>query len=588
MIPAVWRRRFLAPCARFPIWARDRPDRLVYSSNRDGKWETYALDLGTEMRWQVTDRPLGTAHGRIDALGERIWWFDDDNGSERGRWVVDTFHADGVPAVLEQVSAGYPTGIALGAGVAVLSMESDGGFELFSCAAGTAPRRLHRGDATLSVSGISTDDRLFCIEHAEHGDPRNPALRVCDVTGGVVAELWDGAGQGLWCGDWSPVAGDPRLIVYHERRGAVRPAIWDVSRGAVQDLAIEGEGEVEAAWYPDAGALLLNEEARGRSRLLRFAVGADDALPAGVPIASPRGTVRVARVRPNGAVWLEWESGSCPSEVRDADGPAVLGSGEERAPTGRDYRDIGVEGIHGFLVEPAAGGSHPAVFMVHGGPHLNWSDSFSPMVQAWADHGFTVVLVNYRGSSGYGKAWRDAIHGNPGFTELEDLARVRARLCDRGIVDPRRIVMWGGSWGGYLCLLAMGLQPELWSLGVAHSPIADYAAAYRAETDELRSFDRALFGGSPDELPEKYRERSPIAYVDRVRAPVMIVAGERDARCPIEQVEAYVSALVARGKTCDLIRTDAGHLAYTQRRLMEDVSMEIAFAARHLGTTAPL
>src|SRR5207245_66144 len=84
---------------------------------------------------------------------------------------------------------------------------------------------------------------------------------------------------------------------------------------------------------------------------------------------------------------------------------------------------------------------------------------------AWVDHGFAVVLVNYRGSSGYGKAWRDAIVGRPGLTELEDLARVHDRLTAQGIVDPARTILSGGSWGGYLTLLGLGVQPERWALG---------------------------------------------------------------------------------------------------------------------------
>ena len=208
-------------------------------------------------------------------------------------------------------------------------------------------------------------------------------------------------------------------------------------------------------------------------------------------------------------------------------------------------------------------------------------------MQAWVDHGFAAVLVNYRGSTGYGKAWRDAVMGNPGFTELEDLATVRAWACERGLADPGRIVLWGSSWGGYLCLLALGTQPELWSLGIAHAPVADLVAAYEEETEELRAFDRSLFGGTPDDLPDVYRERSPVTHVDRVRVPVLIVAGTSDSRCPLEQIERYTARLTERRPDCQLVRYDAGHVLLVGERVVHELETEIAFVARHLGTLSP-
>jgi len=104
-------------------------------------------------------------------------------------------------------------------------------------------------------------------------------------------------------------------------------------------------------------------------------------------------------------------------------------------------------------------------------------------------------------------------------------------------------VLSGGSWGGYLALLGLGTQPERWSLGVAAVPVADYVAAFEDEMEPLKAFDRSLFGGSPPDIPEVYRKRSPITYVEQVRVPVMILAGENDPRCPIRQIENYLSRL---------------------------------------------
>ena len=113
--------------------------------------------------------------------------------------------------------------------------------------------------------------------------------------------------------------------------------------------------------------------------------------------------------------------------------------------------------------------------------------------------------VNYRGSTGYGSAWRDANEDDVGHTELADVAAVREALVADGTLDPARTAVTGGSWGGYLALLAAGIQPDLWAAVIAIVPVADYVAEYEDEMEPLRAFDRALLGGSPEEVPEQVR-----------------------------------------------------------------------------------
>jgi dipeptidyl aminopeptidase/acylaminoacyl peptidase len=203
------------------------------------------------------------------------------------------------------------------------------------------------------------------------------------------------------------------------------------------------------------------------------------------------------------------------------------------------------------------------------------------------DHGFAVALVNYRGSTGYGREWRDALQGQPGLTELEDLAAVRAHLLGAGLADPSRLVLGGASWGGYLTLLGLGRQPDAWSLGVAAVPVADYVAAFEDEMEPLQALDRALFGGTPAEIPERYVERSPITYVDRVRAPLLILAGRNDPRCPIRQIENYLGRLRTLGHPHEFYEFQAGHSSLVVDEQIRQMEAQLEFAHRHLGTPAP-
>jgi dipeptidyl aminopeptidase/acylaminoacyl peptidase len=190
--------------------------------------------------------------------------------------------------------------------------------------------------------------------------------------------------------------------------------------------------------------------------------------------------------------------------------------------------------------------------------------------------------VNYRGSSGYGSAWRTALTGRPGLTELDDVAAVYDALVAEDFVDPSRALLTGGSWGGFLTLLGLGTQPERWAAGIAEVPVADYLAAYEDETELLRSFDRTLFGGSPAEVPDVFERSSPITYVDRLAAPVLLVAGANDPRCPIRQIENYLTELNRLGKPHEVYRFDAGHGSLVIEETIRQVETALSFALRHV------
>ena len=579
---APWRRRFRAARMSLPSWARDSPGHLLYASNATGKWELYTWDYAAGAHRQATNRPEGTLRGQLDRAGSSLWWFDDERGNEFGRWVIEPFRGGGSAPAAPDLAPAYSAGLAAGRGFAVAGSSSDGGSTIHVVRPGQPSRLVYRHEQSAWVDGLSEDEALICFGHSEHGDSRHPALRVMDQDGGPIADLWDGPGLGLWGAGWSRAPGDRRMLVLHERRDLRRPLIWTPESGETRDLELDLPGEIDASWYPDGSALLLDHDYRGHSELYRFDLGS------GVldRLNLPAGTIAGASVRPDGELWYALTRSSTPSEIRAGDRVLLRPPGEV-SPGGVPYTEHEVAGIHVFLAEPPGPRPHPTIFEIHGGPTAQDRDAFSPYVQAWVDHGFAVVLVNYRGSTGYGKAWRDALEGNPGLTELEDIGAVHDWVTRSGIADPQRTVLSGGSWGGYLTLLGLGTQAERWSLGIAAVPVADYVAAFEDEMEPLKAFDRSIFGGSPDEIPGAYRERSPLTYVERVRAPVMILAGENDPRCPIRQIENYVARLRELGTPHEVYRFDAGHGSLVVDETIRQIEAQLAFAARHLGTPTP-
>ena len=594
MSEATWKRRFRAPVVMFPTWARERPDRLLYLSNADGKFEVYAWDKSTGERRQVTDRAEGTGYrvsSRLDPRGEWIWWFDDEKGNELGRWVREPWNGGPRETIAPQLAPAYSGRIAIHSGgpgaadrfAVIARSRSDEGTSVYVVAERQAPRRIYAHEQSAFIDGLSRDGTLVGLFHSEHGDSRNRVLRIIDLQGKCVAELSHGAGHGLSpSGGWSPVTGDARYLAVHDREDLERPLIFDATAGTSHEIRLDLPGETFADWYPDARSLLIGHDHRGRTELYRY-----DLTSATLErLATEPGTISTARVRPDGDVWYMLDRSSEPAAVRSVGGGVVLAGSD--APVGVAYRDADVGGVHVFVAEPKGPGPHPTFFFIHGGPEAADRDSFSPTVQAWVDHGFAVVCLNYRGSSGYGKAWRDAIVGRPGLTELEDIAKVHDWAVATKLSDPKRSILGGGSWGGYLTLLGLGTQPERWALGIGIVPIGDYIPAYEDEMEPLKKYDAALFGGTPTEVPERYRVANPITYIDRVRVPMLLLVGQNDPRCPSRSVDVYRDHLRELGKPFEEYRYDAGHGSLVVDERIKQLALEIGFVAKHLGTTSPL
>ncbi|WP_394360058.1 prolyl oligopeptidase family serine peptidase [Amycolatopsis sp. SB7-3] len=585
-----WRARFHAPRISVPEWAIDAPDANVYVSNASGVWEVYSWDRSTGEHRRVTDRPNGTMHATPSPDGRWIWWFNDTDGDEFGSWVREPF-APGAAAerAVPDVHDGYPAGLEIGTRVIAVGVSTDDGSELFAHIDGeTTSFYKHEDDA--GIASLSRDESLLAISHSEHGDSRHPALRVLSTDGfTTIADKWDGEGKGLGALEYSPVAGDQRLLVLHERRGREELLIWDTAADTEQEIELDLPGEVVAGWYPDATALLVVHFHQGRSSLHRYDLATGELSS----LDTPPGRIGGAGVRPDGTVEYSWSSAAQPTAVRartaDGEDSVLLEPPGERAPESSPVTDAFVDGIggqiHALVSRPADApeGPLPTVFSLHGGPHSADEDRFSAYRAVWLDAGFAVVEVNYRGSTGYGSAWRDAIEGRPGLTELEDVAAVHDWAVQSGLSDPEKCVVNGASWGGYLSLLALGTQPARWAAGIAGVPVADYVAAYEDEMEQLRSFDRALFGGSPETVPAVYRECSPITYVEAVTAPVLVLAGDNDPRCPIRQVENYLDRLAKREIPFEFYRFDAGHGSLVIAETIKQTAIEVFFAQRAVG-----
>jgi dipeptidyl aminopeptidase/acylaminoacyl peptidase len=565
-----------------PEWAEDAPHRCVFSGNVTGTFELYTWDRSTGETRQATSRPAGTGDGHLSPDGEWLWWFDDTDGDEFGTWKKQPFFGGDAVDAVPGVHPGYSAGCEVGRELSVVGVSTDDGSTIYVVRP-SGPSELYVSKDDADVAALSRDDQLALIEHSEHGDSRHRALRVLRVDGTVVGDLWDGAGLGLHGVDFHPSR--PLVLALHEKNGRPEPLLWDLVTGDVDRVQVDVEGDLSAEWYVDGSALLVIAEAKGRATLHK--VGLDGTVEEHV--GAKDGTVLDATPRPDGSVEYSWSSAAVPKVIRSTTGEVVLEAPAPRAPGSVPVEDVFVDGpagpVHALVARPPGEGPVPTVFIIHGGPTAHDGDLFQADRAAYVDLGCAVVQVNYRGSTGYGAAWRDAIEGRPGLTELEDIAAVQDWAVSSGLAST--CVLTGGSWGGYLTLLGLGTQPSRWSSGVAAVPVADYVAAYEDEMEPLRAFDRSLFGGSPTDVPEVYERCSPLTYVADVAAPVLVLAGANDPRCPIRQIDNWLAAAEQLDKQVEVYRFDAGHGSLVVEERIRQMRAELEFVAAQVGIPGP-
>jgi dipeptidyl aminopeptidase/acylaminoacyl peptidase len=201
----------------------------------------------------------------------------------------------------------------------------------------------------------------------------------------------------------------------------------------------------------------------------------------------------------------------------------------------------------------------PAIVLVHGGPASQHRNTFNRFVQYIVNQGYLVVAPNVRGSTGYGKAFMEANRRDLGGGDLQDVLAAAEWVKRTPYADPKKLVIMGGSYGGYMTMMGLAKAPAEWAAGVALVPLVDWETLVSSTDPFLREYVGSLLG---DPVKDKalYRERSPINFIDQVKAPLLILAGGRDPRCPPSQAQQIADSIRKNGGTALLkIYENEGH-----------------------------
>jgi dipeptidyl aminopeptidase/acylaminoacyl peptidase len=204
-------------------------------------------------------------------------------------------------------------------------------------------------------------------------------------------------------------------------------------------------------------------------------------------------------------------------------------------------------------------GQNAAIVYVHGGPTSQTVNSFNRFIQHIVNQGYMVIAPNYRGSTGYGKEFQQANLFDMGGGDLQDVIGAADFVKATGYLDPKKVVLMGGSYGGYLTLMGVTKAPEVWAAGVPIVPFVNWFTEIANEDPVLQQSDLATMG-DPEKEKERYHDRSPIFFVDQIKAPLLLLAGGHDPRCPDSETKQVVEAIQKRGGKVDYkIYENEGH-----------------------------
>lgn len=240
--------------------------------------------------------------------------------------------------------------------------------------------------------------------------------------------------------------------------------------------------------------------------------------------------------------------------------------------------------IEGLLVKPLGyqeGKRYPLILQIHGGPYGRFSDTFNTRAQIWAANGYAVLMPNPRGSTGYGNQFTVANIGDWGGKDFKDIMAGVDSVIVRGVADPDKLVVMGGSYGGFMTFWTI-TQTDRFKAAIGHAGISDWYS-FHGQSD-IPGLMEYGFNGQPWTSTETYRKWSPMSYVDRVKTPILITHGERDMRVPIAQAEQYYRALKKRGvETVFLRYPREGHGIQEPNHLIDLFQRQLEWFDSHLG-----
>jgi dipeptidyl aminopeptidase/acylaminoacyl peptidase len=572
-------------------------DHVTFIANIDETFQAYLWQTLRGGYSQLTDQKDPVSQCLPNKQGTKVALLRDEGGNELYRLsLLDPFD----PAAGEQLLTPEPLGrVGIvdwlpGGEALVLAGNDERDNFLALCEPGSHTlRKLLTSDRWLLSADLSDDGRHLAVPVARNqDDPEDYDIAVFALDRPEeVTWLSTGSGHRNDNPRWAP--GGSRLAFTAEIEDATYMVVYSLlaAREAARAL-IPGDSPDLCYWDPGGAWLDFSAESQGTVRLFRARTG-DELIIGPAPFDVPGSVHGAAREgdrvalafsafdKPPTSVMLAGLAGDTLTVLNVADlGEAGLGLArgrEEWIKTKDGSR------IHCWVLGETDSEERPGLVYVHGGPTWAVQDAWRRDIQSLFLAGFTVIAPNFRGSTGFGPVFRKANLHDLGGKDLEDCLAAGEWLRKRSGVDPTRVGITGASYGGYMTLWALTRMPEAFACGAATVPVPDWVQDYELADASFRYFDVYFFGGTPEEKPDLYRERSPVTFINQLNAPLFISAGRNDSRCPFRPIETFVEKGWELGKQIEFdVQEEEGHGAGRKTAAVETELKLLRFLRRQL------
>jgi dipeptidyl aminopeptidase/acylaminoacyl peptidase len=565
--------------------------RIAYSSNQTGEWQLHELELASGESAPITKSSGAKFSPRYAPDGSSLAYVVDFDGGENFHLFIKNLPAGRGRDLTADINHALQPNLAWspdGTHIAYLADKS-GHFDAYilNIKDGTSRLVFSNGHPCWDIYW-SPDGQWLAVEVEMHG--QDYGLFLVPVAGGEPREVTLG-GKPLNAKQpaWSP---DSRKLDFSsDAQGFYDIASYDIERGTVSWLT-EGVAEDLHPAYSPHGKNLVFVRSRGILTWLELRGTGKQArrIEAGNgihthPVFTPDGKKVIfvfdSPSQPPDLWSLDIASEKCKQLTHSM--PSDLA--EEYFESPREIRYTGMDGVSvpALLTLPKGLKSPaPAVVVIHGGPTYHYQAMWHPLTAHLVSRGWVVLAPNYRGSTGYGRAWQTANHMDIGGVDTRDCAAGANHLITNGYADPEHIALTGKSHGGYLTMSCLTQFPDLWAAGSAVVPFLNFFTGHENSRPDLQHWDIENMG-DPHENFDLWRERSPYFFLDKIKAPVQFICGENDPRCPPSESESARDRLLDLGREVDFIMyEDEGHGFLKTKNIVSSELRLVAFLAKHL------
>ncbi len=568
---------------------------VAYTSNQSGRWEIYRSDLKTGAAAQpicITAGPERKTGPRFSPDSRYIAYLQDFQGNENfDIFIYDTQNGNSVNITNSPETAIYP-GVSWspdGQTIAFVSNQ-DGTFATYKVAAQGGPvTRLTQHQFSDGEVEFSPDGKWLAIGAQTAG--LDNGLFALNLASGELHELLiDGNRRDAGSPHWSP--NSQNVVFQSNSQGNYEIGLWDIATENVRWLTSGEWDKTEPRFSPDGSkvAFTINRDAtielavlnlnNSETKYYRVAAG----VHTDPHWAADSKTLILRYVGPRNSsnLWqIDLQSGQ---SIQLTSTPVSFVADLLVEPTIVRYpsRKGGAE-VPALLYQPTTAHDGPvaAVIYVHGGPTAQQLNGWAADIQYLVSRGFVVLCPNYRGSTGYGKTWQEANTFDMGMGDLEDVMGGIDFLVGQKLAELGRIAVTGGSYGGYMTMMAITKYPQAWAAAVSIVPFLNWFTEYENEREDLKYYDSQMMG-DPVKDYQRWFDCSPVNFLENITTPVLLLAGAHDPRCPAEETQQAIDKLAALGKTFDAhIYPDEGHGFARIENRINAIRRQVEFLERY-------